>query len=258
MGDLIKFFIFMAIVILIIIIGNKILPEPEKEILKKYQNDIKVNGINIHLSDEEIEEIERKKEEERKQKFISAKENLTNNILSDLKNTEDLIRKKVLEALLKRKVENIDDYVKLDYLYNDGKLRSNEEVDYMERYFKYQKERENYSEECKKVNLFAYLLPFVFVFIITCVAVNDIVMGPVVGLLFGLIAALIGTSVGHSINIDNAEEYGINKNDPRVVKEINKRRAAIAAIIGVTITTAHHTKNAVKDVINVDSWKEMK
>ena len=137
MGDLIKFFIFMAIVILIIIIGNKILPEPEKEILKKYQNDIKINGINIHLSDEEIEEIERKKEEERKQKFISAKENLTNNILSDLKNTEDLIRKKVLEALLKRKVENIDDYVKLDYLYNDGKLRSTEEVDYMERYFKF-------------------------------------------------------------------------------------------------------------------------
>lgn len=259
MESLISFFVFVFIILLGLII-TKHRPDPStiKSNETELKSNMKVNGVDIHLSPEEINKIESNKAESQYEQFLGAKDNLIKSIITDMNKTDDLIRKKVLEALLKRKVETIDDYIQLDYLYNDGKLRSSEEADYMERYFKYQNERNNYDKERHKINTLSFVIPFLSIFFITCAATNNIIFGIPLGLLFGLSGALIGMSIGYSINIKKANEYGMPHNDPRVVQEINKRRASILAIIGVTITTAHHTKNAVKDVINVESWKEMK
>lgn len=261
MQELIPFFIFLGVFIIFLIIANKILPDPASEEIKKPpedRNNIKINGVNIHLSDEEKQEIERQKEEQERQQFVSAKDYLISVIYEDFEKTEDIIRKKVIEKLFDIKIETIDDLAKLDLLYNDGKLRSNEEADCIERFFRYQKEREQYDEKRHKVNAYSFLIPFISVFVITCLLVRDIFAGPLLGLTFGLIASLIGMFIGHDSNIKDAEEYGIPKDDPRVIDEILKRRASIAALVGTAVIAGHHSKKAVKDFVNVDGWEEMK
>lgn len=190
-------------------------------------------------------------------KFSEAKESLINTITQDKNETTNILRKMILESLLKRPIFTIDDLVKLDYLYNDGNLRSDEEADYMEHYFATKDKRENYDSERHKINTIAFWVPFLVVFILFCIIFHDILLTPV-SLLFGLIAGLIGMIIGHSINIKKAEEYCISKSDPRVKDEIAKRRTAIIAGISSGVAVGHHAKNTIKDIANVDGWSEIK
>lgn len=258
MNELISVIIFILVIVIGVIVTVKISPEPKKQTSEKNQNDIRINGVVINLSDEEKRKAERQKQQKEQQQFNQVKEYLFSVIYEDWDKTEDIIRKKVLENLLERKIETIDDLAKLDFLYNDGKLRTNEEADYIERFFKYQKERENFDQHCHKVNVYSFLIPFFCVFIITCLFAQDIIFGPLLGLTFGLFASLIGAYIGHDSNIQDAEEYCVPNDNPRLRNEILNKKAAIMAIISSSVVTGHHIKKAIKDIANVDGWKEMK
>jgi hypothetical protein len=190
-------------------------------------------------------------------KFKESKDALVEEIKNDMNETDNILRKKILESLLKRPIFSIDDLVKLDYLYNDGNLRTDEEASYMEHYFATKNKRENYDHERHKINTIAFMVPFSIIFILCCVWFNNIIATPL-SLLFGLIAGFIGMIVGYSINIKKAEEYCISPNDPRVKDEIAKRRTAIIAGITSGTIVGNHAKNTVKGVTNVDGWSEMK
>ena len=190
-------------------------------------------------------------------KFKESKEAIVEEIKNDMNETDNILRKKILESLLKRPIFSIDDLVKLDYLYNDGNLRTDEEASYMEHYFATKDKRENYDRERHKVNTIAFMVPFSIIFILCCILFNNIIATPL-SLLFGLIAGFIGMIIGYSINIKKAEEYCISPDDPRVKDEIAKRRTAIIAGITSSAIVGNHAKNAIKGVVNVDSWSEMK
>ena len=189
--------------------------------------------------------------------FEQERDRLVEEIRQDMNETDNILRKKILESLLRRPLFVIDDLVKLDYLYNDGNLRSDEEADYMEHYFATKDKRENFDHERHKVNTIAFLVPFLTVFVLCCIIFDNVITTPL-SLLFGLIAGFIGMIIGYSINIKKAEEYCISKNDPRVQDEIAKRRTAIIAGMTSGSIVGHHAKKTVKDVTNVNSWSKMK
>ena len=199
--------------------------------------------------------------EEPSKLFQKAKKELLETIKEDLDNSENILRKKVLESLLRRPILDEDDLVKLDFLYNDGNLRNDEEASYMERYFNTKRKRENFNEERHKVNTIAFIVPFTTVTIIMCIVISKSFFFPlylIIALVPGLVAGLIGSIIGYSTNIRNAKEYCISDDDPRLKEEILKRKAAIAAGITSSIIIGHHAKKDLKELTNVESWSEMK
>ena len=167
--------------------------------------------------------------------------------------TNDLVRKKVLEEMMKINIESRSDYERVEYLYNDGNLRSNEEVELFNKIEATKAERENYDKERHKTNVFAFLIPFVIGTMLGVAIMDDWFFGLPVGLVIGGFAGLIGMAIGHSINIKKAQEYCIPDNDPRVIDEKQKQTVTVVSTGLAGASVIHNTKKAVKDVTNVDS-----
>ena len=220
---------------------------------------IEVNGVHIHLTDKELKKIEESKHQKEKEKFNEDKEELLNEIKRDLSSCDDIIKRKVLEELLKHPLETRKDYDRLKYVYNYGDLRSNEDVKQYDHYINTKEQRENFDKERHKRNILIPLLSFVIVFIIVLAACNsDMFIGIPLGIFFGLLAAYIVMMIGYKVNINNAKEYCIPDNDPRVVDEKRKRAVGIASGIAAGVSIGRHAKSNTKELLNPDSWKEMK
>ena len=217
------------------------------------ENTFKVNGVKITLSDEEVRDQQRLIHED----FRNRKETLINKILEDRNSTEDYIRKKVLDEILSYSIITEEDYERVEFMYNDGRLRSNEEVHSYDLSRTYKIRQDAYNKTRHKVNTIAFLIPFLFTLVIFCLIFNDIMFFPV-ALLFALIVGYIGMMIGYKINVDDAKNYELDANDPNVIDE---KRKLTSSAIGGTIAAGsiiHNTKKAVKDITNVDSWKELK
>lgn len=190
--------------------------------------------------------------------FEEGKRLLLEAIENDRKNTSDIKKQGFLFELSQHPINSIKDLQEVDYLYNDGKLRSYEEVSFRNSYIAVQNKRDNYDEIRHKRNTKYFLIPFFVTFTITLIIIRDIIFGPLLALLFGFIAAYIGGIKGYNKNIQKAEEYYIPKDDPRVQDEILKKKVAIASGIAAGVSIGRHAKKVHKDFINVDGWKEMK
>lgn len=172
--------------------------------------------------------------------------------------SSDFQKKRIIDNALSRGVKNRKDYKRLLFIYNIGDLRTQEEIDE----YDYLHNREEYDSKRHVVNTFAFLIPFAAVFLLIFFGVDDFrelwFIGIPVALCGGLAAGIVGAIVGYSINISLADDYGLSENDPLVRNEKNKRTVAIIAGITSAVSIGKHTKKSVKDVANVDSWKEMK
>lgn len=179
----------------------------------------------------------------------------------DNSKNEEVVEK--LQILLEMNCQTNDDLTVLNYLYNDGALQSREEF---ERVLNYRYAVKNnllvdYDEERKKRNVYAAVIPFLITFlaiIFGAKGFREHINGIVLALIASLVVALISMIVGHSTNIEKAKEYGIPDNDPSVTIEKLRRDLGVTSGIVSGITIGKHTKNAVKDIMNVDSWKELK
>lgn len=228
---------------------------------------VKQNGVYITLTPEEYElykNSHKHKEEPKKDSLdISAvNKELDENIRIVLKRCKDKIKIKVLLELLDIKVSDEND---LDYklwLFNAGELRTNDEV--MEYNYNIEciKHQLDFDKERHITNILAFFIPFIIVFLLVFFGVRSFremwFIGIPVSLIPAGFAGIIGSVIGYSINISNAKEYGLPDNDPRVQSEHLKRKVAIASGAISTVATTRHTKRAVKDFANVDSWKEFK
>ena len=231
---------------------------------KRMNRTIKKNGVEIVLSKEEYQEYlkeEKQKEIEResikKQKRLEKKKafehkclELNTAIQNKIDSSDNFVTKKVLSEILKIKVQNKEDYEKKVWLFNDGNLRTNKEIST-------KWHQENYDAERHITSIIAFMLPFIAIMLLILILSGN------PGLLFfGLIpagiAGIFGATLGHSANITSAELYGIPSDDPRVLAEKTAKNIAIASGVATTIHAVRKTKNAVKDIANVDGWKEMK
>ena len=255
--------VFIIMIIIVVVIICRAFSNADKDNYS-YNNysDTKINGVNIHLTEAEIAEMNRKKREKEFMDFNFERERLLEIIKTDADCSDELIRRKVLEELSKTEVKTPTDLEHLKYLYNDGNLRSNEEVEAQERYVKYADKRKNYNTERHTVNVIAFLAPFSIVLVIAtawlCNGGLVLLIALIIGLVPALIAGMIGMMIGYSININNAKKYGISDRDPRVQKEKLKRKVGVASSIAAGASMAKSTKKAIKDIGNVDSWPKMK
>ena len=214
-----------------------------------------VNGVNIGISQEEVNKINQQKERE---EFINAAESLKLIIRDDMESTSNVIRKRVLESLCNRIIETYDDLQEVDFIYNDGKLRTNEEVEYYKKWKSTEKKRENFDDERHTRNVIWFMVPLFTVFILVCVGLGDFAIGAPIALVLGLFAAMIGSIISNSINISKAKEYCIDEDDPRLQSEKTKRNIAVTSTIISGYSIGKHTKQSTKNLLNVESWKEMK
>lgn len=262
---LIPYIIVLATIVVLISIPIFFAHKERKKPIKMMQN-----GVEITLSQEEFEEYKNNKtknteKEKPKNDHINIEainNELNDNIRSILKKCDDRIKIKVLLELLDMKVHNENELDYKIWLFNAGDLRTNEEVMEYEYNIYCIKHQENFNRERHLVNIAAFFIPFTTVFLIVFFSVrifkNLWFIGIPVSLIPATFAGIIGSIIGYSINVSNAKEYGLSNNDPRVQSEKLKQKVAIASGIVSTVTTTRHTKQAIKDFANVDSWKEFK
>ena len=150
---------------------------------------------------------------------------------------------------------------KLDYVnwrYNGGALRTEEEIIKEEKLIsdKLFLESGNFEKECKVRTLASFCIGFLGVFNLAlgnAIHARDATIF-LVALPFMCIVGFITSSIGHAINISEAKFYNVPKTHPQVIKE----GVGLATCIIAGTSFLRHTKKAVKDITNVDGWKEMK
>ena len=254
-------FVLILPVIIIYIDINDVYKYRVKQKTAEDQNivyTVKTNGVKISLSKEDINKINVQAAKEDAEYFYNRRSCLLAKIKADKDKTDDIIRQKVLSELLKTRIINLQELEKVDFIYNNGKLRSDEEVARYEQYFAFEKERENFDTERHIVNFIAFTLPFTITLIATTFSVTDRTIGVCLGVILGGFIGLIGMLIGYRINIDNAKTYGIPDNDPRVQEEKLKFKIGVASSVAAGASVFHKTKRAASDLGNVDKWSEMK
>lgn len=118
----------------------------------------------------------------------------------------------------------------------------------------------NYEKKCKRTNGMACFAPFFLVFIPVLVAVGfDLwFLGIPIALFLGSGAAMIGMTAGHQLNIQEAKEHDVPASDPRLQYEKKERDIGIVATTIAVTSVGKKTKDAVKDVCDVDGWDKRK
>lgn len=181
---------------------------------------------------------------------------LTDRMKEDYENTSDKSKKAFLYYLLKIDITDERKFERVIFAYNDGELRSYEELAVYDKRIEHSFLYKNFNVIRHIVNMLFILTPLGLIMKKT-LKVDNILLLPF-GLLSSLILSYIGSLAGNTVNIHLAEKCGIDENDSAVVKEKFKRSSGIYAGIFSIFSTLNHTKKAVKDIADVDSWKELK
>lgn len=235
---------------------------------------VKQNGIEITLTPSEyrkyIEEQNRKAEEQKAMEkenakiaheaFLRKNQELNDNISVAINNCNDIVVKKVLETILAITPENEEAFETKEWLFNNGYLHTNEEVNAREKDIYNAKHRETYDAERHLVTFLASIISFVVAFVLSILALPSDLdeLKFIIAIWLGLIGALVGSVIGHTINIANAEDYGLPKSHPSIEKERIARGLDVAGIAVSSISTVRNIKKAAKEIENPESWNEFK
>ena len=224
-------FLVLLIIIVIVCTRKRIEQEPKTNQRTNLQqtHEMKVSGVVIKLSDSEISKIDTMRKEKDKQKFNNEKELLLSKIRNDKNTTHDLVKEKVLDELLKQNIDTDEDLERLEFIYNNGRLRTNEEVEQYDKCIFTKEKRANYNDERQGTTFLAGFVTFIITFFIVYAASGLSAGGAFLGFLIGGFASAIGIIIGHSSNIRKAKEYCIPDDDPRVQDEKTKRNIAVAS-----------------------------
>ena len=118
-----------------------------------------------------------------------------------------------------------------------------------------------YDGICFKRNIFAWLPPILVIFAgiwIFYFKSNPDTLFSLLGLLFfSSIAGMINSLHASRINIDIGKQTDMT-DTKRFKREENNITYGKASIIGGTLYSAHHIKKNIKEITDVDNWKEFK
>lgn len=181
------------------------------------------------------------------------------NMIESTKDEEEL---DILQAIYSIECKTEDDLYDKIYLFNDGDLKPREDVENLINYRYKKKEFKlgDYNKERHIVNVCTFFVPLIVTFVLFFMLFDDMIwiFRVPIALLLGLIASTIFMIVGYNRNIKRAKDYDIPEYDPRVQAEKLKLKVGIASSVAAGVGVLHHTKNAVKEVSDPDTWKEMK
>ena len=274
MKDIAVLIISISLVLFIVIYGFAMFFEDFFKTKFSRKVKIKQNGVEITLTSSEYRkylEEQKKKIEEQKaierenankahEAFLNKNKELNNNIEITINNCNDIVIKKVLESILEITPETEEALDTKIWLFNNGKLRTNEEVNSHEKEIYNAKHREVYDAERHLITFLSCIISFILTFVISALALPADLdeLRFVIAAWLGLIGGLIGSAIGHTINIANAEDYGLPLSHPSVEKERIARGIDIAGVAIGSASAIKNAKNAAKDITNVDGWKEFK
>lgn len=181
--------------------------------------------------------------------FEEGKRLLLEAIDNDRRTTSDVKKQGFLFELSQRPINSVEDLLEVDYLYNDGKLRSYEEVSFKKSYSATEDNRKNYNQIRHKNNAKYFLIPFFVSLIVSIIILHNCPLWPLLSLAIAFIAAFIGGIRGYDKNIQKAKEYYIPQNDPRVEEEKFKKKIAIAAGVTSAINISKHAKKKLTKIL---------
>ena len=231
------------------------------------------NGVEITLSEKEYrqyvkEHKERLAEAQRIMRELDLKELTDANTTLNLKITRSLIEEKsvIKQKVLRTMIKDFTTKEDLEYrtwLYNDGKLRNNWEVEEYQIKHKQEAYRNstNFDTSSKMTNIICFIIPFT----ICIAAVMSKPDAKALWFIYLPIAVLvacfftfISIMLGYSLNINRGKRKGLTENDTRLQNEKAKRNIGAVSGIAAGVSTYHHAKRSMKEFLNVDSWKELK
>ena len=261
-------FIITCICLAFWAVGSKDNKEQQQIAGSLYSNNPS-SAEKVSLAYKELEEKEReekkqreKEDNERKQKILAEKtKTLNESIQKAMKKEKSPNIKELLKTILETPVGDEFSFNEKSWLFNDGKLRKLSEIEQHEHELKekyYDEHPEVFDSECRKVNTAALWIPFFIVFfmVVGTVSNDEFIMIFPFAIIAAMFAGLVGMGVGHKVNLERAKEYNID-ND-RTAYERKELMLTKAGLLFTTVSTLHHAKKNLKDIVNVDSWKEMK
>lgn len=190
--------------------------------------------------------------------FDKLKDEIICILKTDLCSRTNVSEKSFVNYLLNEKISNYDELNRIIFAYNDGDLRSYEELNNYDNKKKHWFLYKNYNFVRHLINTACLLVPFGLMLNKTLkMSKNNILLFPI-GLTLSLFVSYICGMFGYTLNIGLASYCGIAEDDPKVCSERIKRKLGIFAGAVGGISTIKHTKKNIKDITNVDSWKEMK
>jgi len=190
--------------------------------------------------------------------FNKLKSELIDMLQKDLHSRTDVSEQAYINYLLNQDMNNYDEINRIIFAYNDGNLRSYEELNIYDNRKKHWFLYNNYNFIRHLINCLCLFVPFCLLFNKTLKeSKNNILLFPI-GLAVSLLASYICGMFGYTLNIGLASHCGIAEDDPRVESEHIKRKVGIFAGVVGGASTIRHAKKNIRDFTNVDSWKEMK
>ena len=231
------------------------------------------HGVEISLTEKEyrqymkrrkeiLAEARRKMHEFDLKELTDANTALNNKIVTSFNNEKSEIKKKVLKTMIKNFTTK-EDLEYRTWLYNNGKLRSNWEVEEYQIKHKQELYRNStdFNTSSKLTNTVCFIIPFTI-----CIAA--VMSKPdakalwfiylPVAILVACFFTFISIMLGYSLNINRGKRKGLLDNDVRLQDEKAKRNIGAISGIAAGTSTYRHTKRSLKEFLNVDSWKEFK
>ena len=112
------------------------------------------------------------------------------------------------------------------------------------------------------INTLSFWIPAIITFCLMFFLIEDFRRCPLLGIPISFVSSLtvgtIGMLIGYKVNIKKAEELELAPDSKSVQEEKLKLKTGIAASALGSISVLRHTKNNIKDITNVDGWKEFK
>jgi len=174
-----------------------------------------------------------------------------------------------MKKLLTVQISTEEELDYTEWLFNDGNLRTNEEIRQRQQSLENTKYvlSGDLKSDCAKRTYFFSLIPF----FITCGIIvlwfyrasyhnwgPALFFGLPVGIVVGGFVGLIGSAIAHNINSSAAKNLNVPEADYITRLEKVKMGVSIGAAVGAAAHTVSHAKKSVKDITNVDVWKEIK
>lgn len=158
-----------------------------------------------------------------------------------------------MKKLLQEKIESEEDYKFIVWKYNNGFLRTQDEIS---NYYKYKINQEylqsgQYDRDRHSNNLLAYICPFILTFslVMTLLYKKINLFALPFALMAALIAAIIGSIISYSDNIKTAKMLNIPDSYTGVREERLKRTTAFVGLGAATIKGAKDTKKHIKNIM---------
>lgn len=179
----------------------------------------------------------------------------------DVKEASDFLINE-LEGLYEMPINSKKELDYAEWLFNNGKLRTQSEIIQRrqdKRNYQYIKSGD-YEMDCF-INKTLWGAGGFIIPAAICIAKwwkSMWVFSIIPAIFIGGISSLIGMYIASEMNVERAKKYKVPPDHPRYIHDKNEMTVAKAAGVISAVSVGKHTKKAIKNVANVDSWKEFK